>query len=80
MTFCVQNKNVTTNVRHSTVESQEYVDVGFSMISQSTVGVAFMRGRLESVPLFGRVLCYSHQRIKSCLAQLMLLPCRHGAQ
>lgn len=25
-------------------------------------------------------LCYSHQRIKSCLAQLMLLPCRHGAE
>lgn len=25
-------------------------------------------------------VCYSHQRIKSCLAKLMLLPCRHGAQ
>lgn len=25
-------------------------------------------------------VCYSHQRIKSCLAQLMLLPCRHGAE
>ena len=35
---------------------REYVDVWFSMISQSTVGVAFMRGRLESVPLFGSVL------------------------
>ncbi len=37
-------------------ESQEYVDVWFSMISRSTVGVAFMWGRLESVPLFGSVL------------------------
>lgn len=24
-------------------------------------------------------LCYSHQRAESCLAQLMLLPCRHWA-
>lgn len=54
--FCCWSKTMKEQIWIAIMWKASTVDVWFSMISQSTVGVAFMWGRLESVLLFVSVL------------------------